>query len=288
MTYTTLDRVANEIKGTLQLAPPAVPQQIMGYARTVTNRIRAYGYEFEPLYQVRKIMPTGRNVNSAMGLLSLGAQLLEPISITIGGTTYAYGTDIVPEPDNGQTPVKTLRIADPASGALQSWYPCSDTLANSIVIAGFWGMREYYTEQGWLTSGITCPVMTDILTQITVSAVAGPDAYNRTPMFSPGNLLRIDNELMEVVDVGPSSETLTLRRGQRGTTASAHSAGASIRIWEVEEDIANAATRQAALLYARRGAYMQTTSYPDGISVSYPSDLLAELRATVQRFSYLA
>lgn len=291
MSLTTLDRIANEIKGTLTDKGPQVPQQVMGYARTVTDRIRRYGYEFEPLYKVKKITPTRMNVNSIQGLLSLKDMLLEVLSITVGGTAYTYGTDIVADPDDGQTPIRTLRITDPWSGTLRTWYPASLTnpaaYYNSIVVTGLWGMRTFYSEQGWLVSDTTCPALTASQAQFTVSDVAGPDAYNRTPLFSPGNLIRIDDELMEIVDVGPSSKVLTVRRGQRGTTAAIHALGTAVRIWEPEEDVVNCVTRQACLLYARRGAYVQTTTYPDGISVTYPSDLLAELRATVQRFAYV-
>jgi hypothetical protein len=291
MTYTTLDRVTNEIKGTLPSGTAVTAQQVMAYARTVTNRIRRFGYDFEPQYAAKKITPTRQNTNTFEGLLSLNAQLLEVVSLTVGGTAYSYGTDILSEPDNGQTPIRTLRIADPWSGTIYSWYPCNvDNPAsyyNSIVISGFWGVREFYTEQGFFDSGITSPVMTAAQTTIIVSAVTGPDAYNRTPMFSPGNLIRVDNELIEVVAVDSATKTLTLLRGRNGTTAAAHLAGTAIKVWEPEPDIVSAATRQTCLLYARRGSYTQTTTYPDGISVSYPSDLLAELRATIQRFEYL-
>lgn len=291
MSLTTLDKVANEIKGTLGTAPPAVPQQILSYIRTVTDRIRSWGYEFEPLYKVKRITPTRLNVNSAMGLLSLNDQLLEVISITVGGTAFTYGTDIVAHPNDGQTPINTLRIADIWSGALRSWYPCNISSPaayfDSIVITGFWGVRQFYAEQGFFDSGIVCPALTDVQTSFVVSAVAGPDEYNRTPMFSPGNLIRIDNELMEVVDVGPSSETLKVLRGVRGTTKAAHVLDTAILIFEPEYDVVNAVTRQTCLLYARRGSFQQVTTFPDGISVSYPSDLLAELRATCQRFAYI-
>lgn len=290
MTLTTLDRVANEIKGTLPTSTSVVPQQVMGYARSVSDRVRGLGFDFEPLYKTKKITPTRMNVNSTLGLLRLNDALLECLSITIGGTAYTYGTDIVPDPDDGQTPIRTLRIADIWSGPVHSWYPFTvapNNYYNSIVITGFWGMRTRYDEQGWLASGVTCPIMNDSQTTMVVSDVAGPDAYNRTPLFSPGNLFRIENEIGEVVAIDTTTKTLTVRRGQRGTTAAAHAAGLPIRIWEPEEDIVTEATRQACLLYARRGSYTQVTTYPDGIQVSYPSDLLAGLRATCQRFSYL-
>lgn len=291
MSLTTLDRVANEIKGTLATAPVATPQQISGYIRTVTDRIRSFSYEFEPRYLVKKITPSRANVNSVKGLLSLNDQLLEVLSITVGGVAFVYGTDIVPEPDEGRSPIKTLRIADVWSGPLRSWYPCNISTPaayyNSIVITGFFGMRQFYAERGFFDSGITCPAMNDIQPTIVVSAVAGPDPYNRTPMFSPGNLIRIENELIEIVNVDTATKTLTLLRGARGTTKVAHALGTAIRVFEPEEDVVNAVTRQTALLYARRSAFQQITTYPDGISVTFPSDLLAELRATVQRFAYV-
>lgn len=290
MAYTTLARVQAEIKGTEASKAIGTDQQLMGYIRTVTDRIRAFRYEFEPLYDTRRITPLPTDINSAMGLLSLGDYLLEPKTITVSGTSVTYGTDIVPYPNNGQTPIRTLRISDPRTAPINSWYGCysGNSYIDSIVIAGFWGMREYYTSMGFFDSGNTCPALTATQVTMVVQDVDGVDAYGRTPIFSPGNLIRIDDELMEVIKaIGAATNTLTVIRGARGTTAATHTLGTAIQIWEPEEDIANCATRQAALLYARRGAYQQVTSLPDGINVTYPSDLLAEVRATVQRFNYL-
>lgn len=287
MSYTTYARIAAELKGTAAQAATGTEQQIMQYARTVTSRIKGFGFDFEPLFYTRKITPTRQNVNSSLGTLTLGAQLLEPTAIAIGTTDAAYGSTIVPFPDDGQYPITQLRIADLASGPIHSWLPCCGSLIGAISITGFWGMRENYASTGFFDSGIDTPVLTATQVTMVVSSVAGPDIYNRVPMFSAGNLIRVDNELMEVVAVDTTTKTLTLIRGARGTTAVAHDAGAAIRIWEVEEDIVNCATRQACLLYARRGSYQQITTFPDGINVTYPSDLLAEVRATVQRFNYV-
>ena len=148
-------------------------------------------------------------------------------------------------------------------------------------------MRSYYLSQGFFDSGQDVPVagLTASAVTMVITDVDGLDPYNRTPCFSAGNLVRIDDELIDIVKTDTTTNTLTMIRGVRGTTAAAHTAGTAIEIWEPEDDIANAATRQAGLLYARRGAYQQVTTYPDGVSVSYPSDLLAEIRATVQRFN---
>lgn len=291
MSLTTLARVQAEIKGTEAAKAAGTDQQLMQYIRTVTDRIRTFKFNFEPHYMTRRLTPSGQNINSYAGLLSLGDSLLEPKTITVNGTTAAYGTDVVAYPDDGQYPIRALRLATPCSGPLHSWYGCNSSCTSfigSIVIAGFWGTREYYSSQGWFDSGQDVPAGNLTATAVTmvVADVAGPDVYNRIPLFSPGNLLRIDDEMLDVIKVDSVTQTLTVRRGVRGTTAVAHTAGTAIQVWEPEEDIVNCATRQVGLLYARRGAYQQITSYPDGVNVSYPSDLLAEVRATVNRFNF--
>lgn len=290
MSYTTLARVQAELKGTEAAKAAGTDQQLMQYIRTVTDRIRTFKFEFEPLYMTKRFTPSSMNTNSYQKLLTLSDYLLEPKIITVNGVGGVWGTDILAYPNDGQFPIKTLRIANPSSGPLQSWYPRTvqpDSYWECIAITGFWGMRTDYMTAGWFDSGQDVPVggLTANAVTLVLAAVAGPDVYNRTPLFSPGNLLRIDDELMEVVKVDTTTKTLTLRRGLRGTTAAAHTAGTAVQIWEIEEDIANCATRQVGLLYQRRSAYQQVTSYPDGVNITYPSDLLAEVRATVQRFN---
>lgn len=290
MSYTTLARVTAEIKGTETAKATGTDQQLLGYIRTVTDRIRTFKYEFEPFFTTKRFTPSSMNVNNYTKLLTLSDYLLEPKTITVNGVAGTWGTDILAYPNDGQYPIRTLRIANPSSGPLQSWYPRTvqpDSYWECIAITGFWGMRTYYPSMGFFDSGVTAPVMNAAQPTIVVTDVAGPDAYNRTPLFSPGNLLRIDDELMEVVKVDSPTKTLTLIRGMRGSTAAAHTAGTAIQIFEVEEDIANCATRQVGLLYERRASYQQITTYPDGVSVTYPSDLLAEVRATVQRFAFV-
>jgi len=289
--YTTVARVQGEIKGTDANRTPAAEQQVMYYIRTVSRRIDTFGYNFEPRYYTKEITATPRNVNNNNGVLTLGDFLLEPISISSNGVTLTYGTDVLNYPNDGEYPIQQLRIANPRSGPIRSWYPYQN-VANcnayeTVSITGFWGMREYYNTDGFIASEQTSPVMTDTQTSIITSGIWGVDAYGATPLFSPGNLIRIDNELMDITAADATTKSLTLRRGIRGSTAAAHTVGSVISLWYPEDDIANAATRQAALLYARRGAYQQVTTYPDGVSVSYPSDLLAEIRATIQRFTVI-
>jgi hypothetical protein len=156
-----------------------------------------------------------------------------------------------------------------------------------VVITGYWGMHTNYVAEGFFVSGQVTPILNATQTTFVVTDVDGLDIYQRTPLFSPGNLIRIENELLAITDVDTGTNTLTVQRGANGSTAAAHAAGLPIKIWQPEMDIEMIATRQACLLYARRGAYQQIETYPDGTNVTYPSDLLAEVRGALQRFAYV-
>jgi hypothetical protein len=250
--------------------------------------VQGFGWQFEPRYEARPFTPQPRTVNSRFGLLSLNADLLEVFSIAVGSDTPTYGVDVVPHPNDGTTPIRTLRLVNPLVGPIRSWYPTNPPNSNwidSVVITGLWGMRTDYASYGFFDSGVICPGITAGATTMIVSDVAGPDLYGRVPRFSPGNLIRLDNELIEVTAVDTATKTLSLARHARNSIAAVHNAGIVVYLWEPEPDITQVVTRQACLLYARRGAYGVLTM-PDGSSISYPNDLLAELRATVNRFSY--
>jgi hypothetical protein len=200
--YTTLATVISELKGSEVYKGAGTDQQILRYIRTVTNRIKDFGYAFEPYYKVAKITPSGANVDSEIASLTLPFPLLECLSLTVGGTAYAYGSTILPDPDDGQSPVYTLRIAAPFTGPLHSWLPTcltAEQRINSTVITALWGWRRDYSSQGFFDSSNTCPAMTNLQTTLVVQDASTEDPYGRTPMFSPGNLIRIDDELMDVI-----------------------------------------------------------------------------------------
>ncbi len=288
--YTTVDKVKAELIGTDVYKSTTTNQQLFGYIRTVTRRIDTYRFDFEPYYDVKSFTATRQNVNSYDNVLTIKDFLLEPISMSSNGVNLTYGTDVLNFPNDGEYPIQQLRIANPRSGPIHNWYPYQNVancgqVFETVVIAGFWGMRTYYNTDGFIASGQTSLVMTDSQTTIITSGAWGVDAWGASPLFSAGNLIRIDNELMDVIAADATTMTLTLRRGIRGSSAAAHTIGSTILLWYPEDDVVQEATRQAALLYSRRGAFQQTTISPDGVTVSYPSDLLASLRAMIQRFN---
>jgi hypothetical protein len=93
--------------------------------------------------------------------------------------------------------------------------------------------------------------------------------------------------MMLVLAVDTATNILTVQRGVNGSTINSHVIDTLIYTWEPEEAIVSMCTRQVCLLYARRGSYQQITTLPEGVSVTYPSDLLAEIKNTLHMYNYV-
>lgn len=293
--YTTLARVRAEAK--VAATNTTDDAQMLGYIGIVTQRIRGFGYDFEPQYGTEYFTAFSQYTNINRGTLELvngnGQKMLlasdtDVPSIVSDNLTFTYGTQVFAWP-RGNMPIRTLRLNDADATVNTTWYPRNGrAFYDTILITGWWGYREQYATFGWLASGQTVLNAAGITasdTSITVTNPAAADSLFRTPAFSAGNLIRVDNEMMLVYATDTTAKTLTVRRGQNGSTAAVHALNAPISIWEWEPDIVQAATRQADLLYARRGSFMQTEV--SGVATAtYPRDLLAELYATMQRFQY--
>jgi hypothetical protein len=88
-----------------------------------------------------------------------------------------------------------------------------------------------------------------------------------------------------VTAVNTTTNVLTIRRGVNGSTPAAHVATTAINVWQVEEPVKRACIRQSAMMYARRGAFQ--VEVLDGIGVvTYPQDLLVELKNVLTEFMY--
>lgn len=304
---TTLARVLSEDKASDSpppAQPPTLAQQraIMAAIAKVTARINnRLSWRFEPVWGTEYITAWGDNVNTAYSLLRLynpKGQLLLLASasdlptITNNGSTVSFGMDVTGSPTvipwpQGATPIRTIRFND-GNGAICNnwWWPQVPPRLDSIVITGWWGYASDFANQ-WVTSNDTVQDVSGInasVQTVTVSSVDGFDARFNTPRFSPGNLIRIDGELLLVMTTDDVANTLSVLRGQNGTTATTHANGAAITIWYPQEDVMDVVSRQAAYFYARRGAYEETVVQNVATAV-YPRDMVAELLATLQAYN---
>lgn len=151
-----------------------------------------------------------------------------------------------------------------------------------VVVDGTWGYHQDYANAWTLVDDLSAEINADV-TAIPIDDAGAEDGRLIGDRYSYGTLIRVDDEMMLVLEVNTSTNDLTVQRGVNGSAAAAHLIDAEVELYEVEDTIRRITARQAALLYARRGAFESQTV--DGFGVTtYPQDLLLELRATLGRY----
>ncbi len=283
--YCTLDDTKKELKAKDAVNTTEEPK-LRNYIRTVSSRIdeimgtprRPY---FAPYTEQRKFRLSARRVNSWDNVFWLdNSPILSVLSVLRGASDISSVVEIYTDREEVD---RGLRITDNCS----SWWDCTHQRPPVFIyITGVWGWHEDY-DNAWdkVDDVLDAAGITATDTEITVADADGEDLEGYTPRFSPGNLIRIDSELMDVTAVNTTTNVLTVRRARNGTTAAAHLINADIEVYQVDIRIRRIVTRQSALLYARRGAFQVETL--DGVGVvTYPQDLLSELKATLQGFQY--
>ena len=223
-------------------------------------------------YEVRfDNIDSGRNVF----ILPSGETLLALTSVSLNGS--AVTASAYPATRN---PIKMIRRTDGGS-----WYENGTDDPPTVVITGVWGYHKAYARAWAQVDALAAAIVSTSATTLTVADVDGGDLNGFTPRISAGNLIRIDDELLEVTATNTSTNVVTVRRGANGTTAATHLIAAPVSTWQTDENVRRVTARQAGLLYARRGAYEQQTITDVGV-VTYPADLLSELRGVLQGFQF--
>lgn len=281
--YATLAEAKSELKasGTVDDA------KLLQNAREVSARIdRVFQQKrpvFAPWIESRELLVTGENVNSWLNTIRFNGHLLVANTVTRGATSLVIGSDVELWPVL-ESPASMLRLKN----RNRSWYVDCDNCDGTplvVTINGTWGFNRDYANAWLAVDALAAAITTTTATTFTVADVDGEDPYGRIPRISAGNLLRIDDEFMEVLSTVVGTNTVTVKRGVNGSTAATHLISAVVKTWQVEEPIKRATLRQTAFLYARRGAYESTSITDVGVE-TFPSDLLAELRGVVQGYVY--
>ena len=258
-------------------------------SRRIDNNFASQRPLFQPYKETRKITVSPYRINRVLGTLDLGAYLL-----ALDGTISVNGTDVTSVevyPDSTMPPFRTLRLTDDAL----DWYSyCNGTDATTplqVSVPGIWGFHRDYAN-AWLAVDALGATINAGATTLTVADADGADAYGMTPRLSPGDLIRIDNdtgtaEYMEIVSINATTNTLIVRRGVNGTTADGHSETATVYRWQVEDPVRYAVARQAALAYARRGAFntVEAGGAAGMIEVRFPSDWLHEVLSMMSEYA---
>lgn len=280
--YATLAQTKDELKagGTVDDA------KLLENIRQASARIDAAFFAKRPMFapwiESRELLVSGDNVNSWLNTIRFNGWLLAASTVTRGTTSLVIGTNVELWPVL-QSPANMLRLKSRQS----SWYVDCDSCDGTplmVTVNGTWGFNRDYAN-AWLAVDTLAVAINDSVTTFTVADVDGADAYGRIPRISAGALLKIDSEFMEVISTVVGTNTVNVKRAVNGSTAASHLIAAPVSVWQVEEIVKRSCIRQAAFMYARKGAY-ESSSITDVGIINYPSDLLGEVRGMMQSFAY--
>lgn len=284
--YCSLTDAKDENKATGTTDDNYLLRAIRTVSRRIDREFAAKRPVFAPVIETRKIRSDSTRVNSWDNTLRLDGPLLAVTTVSIGTTALTVGTNVEGYPDVNMPPFSHLRITKCDT---YHWYynDCDDCRAPLFAtITGTWGFHSDYTN-AWQKVDDLAADITSSATSLTVADIDGADVYGITPRIAAGSLLKLDTEFIEVTATNISTNVATVRRGVNGSTAAAHTTGADVYVWQVEDPIRRVTARQAGLLYARRGAFTTVEITGLGSEVRYPADLLPELRAVLQDYSYV-
>jgi hypothetical protein len=129
---------------------------------------------------------------------------------------------------------------------------------DALLVSGVW-VYHPSPEFAWRNTASTLfgQPISDQDTLIPVENATAPDGDNQTPRFQVGQLLRLGEEYVTVLDIltgddeleEPQPDRLQVLRGINGTQAAAHSAGTPIFRFQPPADVTRLAIRWAAWLY---------------------------------------
>lgn len=177
--------------------------------------------------------------------------LLEVISLTNGDSTAIASTEYTFEPAN-RYPRYALKLKD--SSVVYWQYASTGSVEQIITLAAIWGYREYYSIRGWRSAGTLGAAMATT-TGLTYTMTAG-----HTLDTGGGQIVRVDNELMITASAGATS-MVVVARGDNGSTAATHDNGATVYVWQHQEDINGLGLEIAHMMYkSKSGENVETTA----------------------------
>ncbi|MCE2488451.1 MAG: hypothetical protein J4G17_00555 [Anaerolineae bacterium] len=132
----------------------------------------------------------------------------------------------------------------------------------AIQVSGLWGWHDRWS-QAW-RSGV------DTLQDDPLTAAPTTLLVSDSGRFQPGQLLRVGDEYLRLLASDGSNQELQVQRGAQGTTATHHSQGSAIDVYQPAAAVNLLCLRLAAWLYR------EPARIP---AADLPADVASELRA---------
>lgn len=290
--YACLRDVKFELKEVLRNTDIENDVQMLQYLRLATRQITLkLGIRFMPHQEALIFNHELWRINSQKGILYLPEPAFSVSQVKNGDgtvlTTSAYTTYPA-----SIAPFGAIRFAD--CYTCNSWWQSACRYGDSeAAVTGVWGFHYDYANAWTDTGAVLSGAINDNVKVIDIDDVIGDDFYGRAPRLSPGQLIRVVSEddedvyeWMEIAKVDEEANTVTVRRGAHGSTATAHADEAIVEVWETNEDIRQATARWAAYPYKRRGQYQTSeTDNVTGVTTRFPMTAPGDVAALLQSYA---
>ena len=157
-----------------------------------------------------------------------------------------------------------------------------------ISVDGLWGYAENtggwrYPDDFWINTQFSLTAtLSDNSTVISIPSLGTQQDVLGEKPFVAGRLLKIEDEFIEIITDSIDTNTITVRRGARGTTAVEHLSGTLIERWRVIEDITEACLQIAKTWRESdisAGGRIGVSDVSPGAELSIPSDPLTILKS---------
>jgi hypothetical protein len=179
--------------------------------------------------------------------------------------------------DRNRTPYTCLALNE--TSAIAWTYDAYGNDDQVIAITAMTGYRERYTREAWRATGATLAAAITTTSATTFTCTTGK--------VTAGMIIKIEDEIMLVSAVSTStSDTVTVTRGENGSTAATHLISSVIYQWITQQEISQAVLDIAMSKYKRLygdGAVgtVKVTSY--GV-VIMPQDVPDHAQDTINLF----
>lgn len=277
--YTTLGRLQARLDVTDTDATAAVKSRWFGKIRAATRMIDEVTKKvFEPIKDTRYF-----DYTRAQSLLFDDCRALSITSVVDGLSQTMNSSAVIPLGGKSRTvgAFYGFRL-DSYYGAILQINTSKD---KAIAVTGVWGDHDDYAS-AWQDSGVTlgAAISSTSATSITTTTNTGSDLMGNVPALSPGMLIQIDSEWLRITAI--SGTTVTVARGQNGSTAATHSNSTAIYVYFPPYDIIDIATRLAAYLTKQDDTtYGQTIVTDMGVVIpaGMPKDIVQALEPHIYR-----
>lgn len=235
-----------------------------GIARA-TNRV------FVPYRATYYYDAIGTHLGSAAGVADIlyldEDDLLEILTLTNGDATTVSSTAYVLRPANAYP--KDEIVIKSSSGVSFTY---TDDWEQAISVLGWWGCVPHYAA-AWksvttLNGAINASVTSAVLTSAASAEV--------------GQYLKLDTEIMRVTAI--STNTVTVVRGELGTTAAAHDSAVTVSAYQHIGDIQHAATELVSYVYKNKDNLGGRVQIYEG-GILQVSDVDPTVKDTIRRYT---